>query len=291
MSKVLIHDTTITHKEFDQNKHEYKGDDGGFFFAIHKYELNAKTYSYIEVLFRQLMIDEQMGAKIRYENDSSDLKLFCGNLEPEERVGRIEKYLGNISNRDSYAFQRLTFEKKSEIKKLEIKYKQAVENIEAFKKQMLETVGDEMDLVDITNLVETTHKNMVADFNKNIKEKSFAKSEFVKINDRGEILVNPTRFHFFKFYCLIYSCLMEQYVGALNDFDSDARTNLNGFIGRKLIFEFQGRLGFRPTSGKISQKISDSKTFTHVPEYIDKIKIIDVDFCDHIRDLASFKSK
>ena len=84
---------------------------------------------------------------------------------------------------------------------------------------------------------------------------------------------------------------MEQYVGALNDFDSDARTNLNGFIGRKLIFEFQGRLGFRPTSGKISQKISDSKTFTHVPEYIDKVKIIDVDFCDHIRDLASFKSK
>ena len=71
--------------------------------------LSKTAYIYYEVLFRQLMMCDEAKTGIRYDLDEPKAHFFCGKLDPQERIKRIESFLSSHRNKSVYAFNRLTF--------------------------------------------------------------------------------------------------------------------------------------------------------------------------------------
>ena len=222
-----------------------------------RYEINKTKYIYLEVILRQLFIQEKMNTAFFYENE----KQIHLTKNITELRREIDYYLKKVDPSKNYGCHRLDFEKKERIKSAShaIKKQHAdIDKIRDFSKQLIKE-GSTISINDIL----AHFDDLKIQVNKKI-EKSILTSEthslkkFIKITESGEIIVNYKAFDFIRIYSLLTYALMNPYFSNRHD-DGTRVTGINGYIAQKLSFEFGSRLGFKPTAKDIADKIRDNQ--------------------------------
>lgn len=291
-----LNDHTVGEDEIKPKKTDPKSADGLFYNALELRGIEFEAYSYFEVLFRQLMMAKHWNTGIDY-TDNKNLKSFCGNMSPSQRMDKIKTHIAlNGKKANYYGFNRLTLDKKEKIKKIEIDLKKAAANIQVLKDRAKELTQNETDFVDLESEMELVHKNLIKRKNKELSEGVYRGKGFVYINPKGELVMDLKKFHFLKFYAVIYFHLMNPYFSSLNnlrtrdeepsehDLKIESQVDgFRGFIARKLNFEFQNRLGFKMTSHFICKLLINYKSINHIPDEIESMKIVDEDFFESLK--------
>ena len=291
-----IDDQTVGYEETKPENTNPKTADGLFYSALEMRGIEFSSFAYCEVLFRQLMMAKQFNTGIEYTDDKN-LKSFCGKMSPQQRTEKIKAHIALSRKKENqYGFNRLTIDKKEDIKKAEIDLKKSIANIQVLKDKAKELTQNETDFFDLEAEMELVHKNLVKQKNKEFSEGVYRGRGFVYINEKSELIVDVKKFHFLKFYAVIYFSLMAPFFNSFNklrvsgeeptehDLKVESQIDgLKGFIARKLNFEFQNRLGFKPTSQFISKLLKYSKTLNHISDEIESMKIVDEDFFESLK--------
>lgn len=292
-----LDDQTVGYEKTKPQNTNPKTADGLFYNALEMRGIDFQSYAYCEVLFRQLMMARQFHTGIEYA-EAKNLKLFCGNMSPQRRTEIIKNHIASIGKKaNQYGLNRLSIDKKEEIRKFKIGLEKATDDLYALKRRAKELTQNERDFVDLESEVELLHKNLIKRKNKELSEGVYRGRGFVYINEKGELIVDVKKFHYLKFYAVIYYSLMSPFFNSFNtlrdfkaeptdwDLKNEGKENdgLKGFIARKLNFEFQNRLGFKPTSQFISKLLKYSKTLNDIPEKIVHLKIVDEEFFESLK--------
>lgn len=283
LSKIETKDRLINHKD--------KGDELFYNFLFQK-EVSHRTLGIIEVLFRQLMMAEEFNTGFEY-TDKKELKKFCGKMSPKERVRVIEEHISlGVKHKNAYGFNRLSIDKKDKIARLQVDLKIATEAINKLKKQVAHEMNDEEDFFGLQSELEKLHEQIITKKNAELNNGSHRGSKFITINKKGELEIDISKFKLLRFYSLIYYSLTEPLFRSIREESSEdienaseGRMGLKGFIARKIIFEFQNRLGFKPDADSVTQALRATKTLNHIPEKINSMRIVDNEFFEHIRSL------
>lgn len=291
-----LDDHTVGDDETKPPKTDPKSTDGLFYNALEFRGIEFEAYAYFEVLFRQLMMAKHWDTGIEY-TENRNLKSFCGNMSPQQRMDRIKSHIASIQPKaNRYGFNRLTIDKKAKIKTIDIQLKKAVADIQVLKNRAKELTQNETDFVDLEAEIEMLHKNLIKRKNKELSDGVYRGKGFVYINPKGELVMDLKKFHFLKFYSVIYFHLMNPYFSTLNNLRTrDEEPNehdlvvesqidgFRGFIARKLNFEFQNRLGFKMTSHFICKLLINYKSINHITDEIESMKIVDEDFFESLK--------
>jgi hypothetical protein len=219
------------------------------------FEISKAKYKNLEVIFRQLIIHPKMNTAFAYQFDEP----FKIPTDPTTIKSEISLYLAKIESRSEYGLHKLDLEKKERIKSAELSLKKeyaSIKKIEDFTRQIKAEVSliSEKDLIAHIEALRTMARGKVASAIHQSNTHSLRK--FVEVNKDGSISVKAKAFDLFATYCLLMTAIWEPYF--LDRTPRRRQTGINGFIARKLAFEFGKRLGFHPTSKDVADRVRDN---------------------------------
>jgi len=242
--------------------------------------LSKKAYIYYEVLFRQLMMCDEAKTGIRYDLDEPKAHFFCGKLDPQERIKRIESFLSSHRNKSVYAFNRLTFDKKDKVREISLDIKKALESVELIRERAESVIHEEnIPFIDLKKEAEALHKRIVSQAKKKISRLNGGSAGFLALDENNRLTVNITQYEFFRHYCRIYYGLIEAHFALNNVNDNSDRNGCQAFIASKLNFEFGSHLGMTFNSELVRKRL-DLRTKDSSHALASKIKIIDSKFVE-----------
>lgn len=242
------------------------------------FDINRSKYINIEVIFRQLLIHPKMNTAFAYQFDY----LFRMPTDSSKMKSEISLYLAKIESRSEYGLHKLDLEKKERIKSAELSLKKeyaSIKKIEDFARRIKdeESLISEQDLIaQIEGLRAMAKGKVVSAIH---ASKTHTLKKFVEVNQDGSISVKAKAFDFFATYSLLMTALWEPYF--LDRTPHSRQTGINGFIARKLAFEFGKRLGFHPTSKDVADRVRDNHQL--LKHY--KKRIVDLGLADISLDL------
>lgn len=219
------------------------------------FEINRSKYKNIEVIFRQLLIHPKMNTAFAYQFDEP-FKIPTDSIKIKSEIVR---YIAKVDSRSEYGLHKLDLEKKERIKSAELSLKNeyaSIKKIEDFARQIKgeKSLISEKDLIAHIEALRTTAKRKIATAIHQSNTHTLKK--FVEVNQDGSISVKAKAFDFFATYCLLMTAIWEPYF--LDRTPRRRQTGINGFIARKLAFEFGKRLGFHPTSKDVADRVRDN---------------------------------
>jgi hypothetical protein len=239
-----------------------------------RYNISQGYYRGIEFIFRQCLMHERFNTSFAYENENS-IKFPIGKDKFRET---IEDYISKNKSRENYGLHPLSLQKMDRIKSAAETIKNDHANIDKLKEfsSQLQLSGSAISPEDVlAHLNELKIKANKAVEHKILNHQKHSLRQFIKITPKGEIIVAPRSFDFFKVYSLLMYCLMER-----TFLDPDRKTKrqktygINGYIAKKLEFEFGKRLGFRPTSGDVADKVANNQK--ELQNYKSKLKALGI---------------
>jgi len=237
------------------------------------FDINKGKYKNLEVVFRQLLIHPKMNTAFAYQFDEPfKIPTDSTKIKPE-----ISLYLAKIESRSEYSLHKLDLEKKERIKSAELSLKKeyaSIKKIEDFARRIKneKSLISEKDLIaQIETLRAMAKGKAVSSIH---QSNTHTLKKFVEVNQDGSISVKVKAFDFFATYCLLMTALWEPYF--LDRTPHGRQTGINGFIARKLAFEFGKRLGFHPTSKDVADRVRDNHQL--LKHY--KKRIVDLDLAD-----------
>ncbi len=274
----------ITPEELDNGEYDKTTKDGQFFSYFSRWGIPYEAYANIEVIFRQLIMLPKTNTGFRYREEQFCPEVFCKNMSAKNRATAINKFLSDLprEKRLHYGLKKLTFEKKNEVEKLKIDLKKALANVDDYYKNS-EDIQIGPLLVDLKEEIKHHKQSLIKIKNKTLDASSPWKKSFLKINSSGELVVDVQKFHFLRFYIVIYFELFSPYL--MGKRDKNEKLGAMGFIASKMNYEFDGRLGFKVDSDFVSRRLATAKSLNNVREAMDKSNIIDGDFYDYLDDL------
>lgn len=237
------------------------------------FDINRSKYINIEVIFRQLLIHPKMNTAFAYQFDEA----IMFPTDPKKLKSEISLHLAKIESRSEYGLHKLDLEKKERIKSAELSLKKeyaSIKKIEDFARRIKneKSLISEKDLITHIEALKAMAKGKVTSAIHGSKTHTLKK--FVEVNQDGSISVKAKAFDFFVTYILLMSALWEPY---FSDRTPHGRqTGINGFIARKLAFEFGKRLGFHPTSKDVADRVRDNRQL--LKHY--KKRIVDLGLAD-----------
>lgn len=224
---------------------------------LDRYELGKRKYLYLEVIFRQLIMHENMNTGFAYQYDQP-IKI---SNDPRKLKEEIDLYFMKVESRKYYGYHQLNFEKKDRIKSAANTIKKQHADIDKLMdlSKQLQSTGSVISTEELLNYFdELKIKANEKVESKILTSKNHTLKKFIKITDKGEIIVNAKAFDFVRNYSLIMYALMNPYF--LDRHDGRSRSSgIYGYVAQKLSFEFGNRLGFHPTAKIVADKIRDNQ--------------------------------
>lgn len=246
--------------------------------VLAKYRLNYRAYVIFEVLFRQLMVHREVDSQFNYEHDHHDRDFFGKPLSPERRIELAEAHIKRHPFARTYGLTNLSFDKKEQVRNLEINLKSDLKKIDGLKRLADETGSS---LIDLTAEIETLRKKLLKKAETSMTRKDRPLRGFIKIDKSGNLTVQVSKFDFFRYYSILYYSLLEPYFK--QSYDRRYEFGLCAFIAHKLNFEFGPRLaGVKFSSDTVACKIRDSKGLNHLEGIAEKTGLVNSEFYKRI---------
>lgn len=239
-----------------------------------RYNISPGDYRGVEFIFRQCLMHERFNTSFAYENEEP-IKF---PVRKDKFGETIEDYISKNKSRVNYGLHPLSLQKMDRIKSAEQAIKNQYADIDKLKEfsSQLQKNGSDISLDDVlAHLDELKIKTNQKIEHSILNHEKHSLRQFIKITPKGEIIVTPRSFDFFKVYSLLMYCLMER-----TFLDPDRKTKrqktygINGYIAKKLEFEFGKRLGFRPTSGDVADKVANNQK--ELQNYKSKLKALGI---------------
>ncbi len=241
-------------------------------YARDTYNIYEARYKNIEFIFRQCLMHEKFNTPFIYEHEEPI------KFPIKKDSNTNSNYLDKIKTGKNYGMYPLSLEKMDRIKSAKEAIKNDHANIDKMNGLFLElqknksTISPKDVLAYLNEWKIKTNKDLEE---KILNSKKHTLRKFIRISKNGEITVLPRSFDFFKVYSLLMYCLFEPYFLDETQKDKRRRTyGINGFIARKLKFEFGNQLGFNPTSDDVSSKIADN--YKELENYKKKLKALGI---------------
>jgi hypothetical protein len=245
---------------------------------LSKYGLNYRAYVIFEALFRQLMAHREVDSQFNYEHDQPDRDFFGKSLSAEKRVELAEAHIKKHRFVRTYGLTDLSFDKKEQVRNLEINLKGDLKKIDSLKRLSSETGSS---IMDITAEIEILRAKVLKKAESSMVRKDRPLRGFIKIDKSGNLTVQVSKFDFFRYYCVLYFSLLEPYFRLYKE--KNYEIGLHAFIAHKLNFEFGPRLaGLKFSSAAIANKIRDSKGLNHLEGICEKIGLVNPEFYKYI---------
>jgi hypothetical protein len=243
-------------------------------YIYERYNISKGWYRTIEVIFRQCLMHERFNTSFAYENEKSI------QFPLKNGLTTINDYLDKVQTGKNYGLHPLTLQKMDRIKSAEqaIKNDHAhVDKLKDFFLQLQKTNSAIRPDDVLAHLNELKIKANKAMEHRILNDEKHSLRKFIEITKKGEIVVAPKSFDFFKIYSLLMYCLMEPFFLNLNREQKTKRLQtygINGYIAKKLEFEFGQRLGFKPRSSDVADKIADNQN--EIKNYKSKLKTLGI---------------
>ncbi len=239
-----------------------------------KYNLNYRAYVNFEVLFRQLMAHREVDSQFNYEFDQPDRRFFSKSLSPEKRIELAEEQIRQHRFARTYGLTNLSFDKKEQIRTLELNLKSDLKKIDDLKRLASETGAS---LIDLTAEIEFLRAKLLKKAETSMTRKDRPLRGFIKIDKSGSLTVQVSKFDFFRYYCFLYYSLLAPYFKLFQE--RGYEVGLHALIAHKLNFEFGPRLaGLKFSSAAVANKIRDSKGLNHLDGIAERIGLVNPEF-------------
>jgi|688.fasta_scaffold153062_4 hypothetical protein len=245
-------------------------------FWIKEYlEIPEDKYRTLEVVFRQLLIHPKMNTAFAYQFDEH----FKLSSDSKKIKSDVSSYLSKVTTKSNYGLHSLNLEKKEIIKSAERFLKNEYASLKKMEEFALR-IKKESSLISEKELIthiETLKLIAKEKIRSSIHDsKTHTLKKFVEIKSDGSIAVKAKSFDFFITYCLLMTALWEPHFKNRSEAGSRPK-GLNGFIARKLAFEFGKRLGFHPTSKDVADKVRDNhQLLKHYRKRIHDLGLADI---------------
>lgn len=236
------------------------------------YHISRERYIYTEIIFRQLIMHEKFNTAFAYENE----KPIKFPIKGDKLTDIIDPYLEKIRTTENYGLHPLVLQKMDRIKSAEQAIQKRYANIDKLKDffSQLKNDGTGISPDDVlTHIDKLKIKTNTEIQSRILKSEKHSLKKFITITKNGEIVVSHRSFDFLKVYSLLMYCLMEpHWIGGLEAGKSKVKAlyGIHGYIARKLNFEFGQRLGFKPTSKDVADKVRDNEN--QIKIYKSKLK-------------------
>lgn len=256
------------------DSHRLRGADKWLSQIAEMFDINKSKYKNLEVVFRQLLMHPKMNTAFAYQFDES----FKLPTDSSKLKSEINLYLTKIESRSDYGLHNLDLEKKERVKSAELNLKKelaSIKKIEDFARTLKneKSLIPEKDLIAHIEALRGLAKGKITSAIHGSKTHNLKK--FIEINQDGSISVKAKAFDFFATYCLLMTAIWEPYF--VDRAFRQTRTGINGFIARKLAFEFGKRLGFHPTSKDVADRVRDNhQTLKHYKKRIADLGLAEV---------------
>ena len=243
-------------------------------YIYERYNISQQYYNGVEFIFRQCLMHERFKTSFMYENEEP----VNFPIKKGQYLATLTNYLAKNKSRQYYGLHPLTLQKMDRIKSAEQAIKNDHANIDKLKDYFSQLQKEKSaispdDVLAHLDELKIKTNNKIEHSILNSEKHSLKK--FIEVTKKGEIVVSPKSFDFFKVYSLLMYCLMER-----TFLDSDRQTKrqqtygINGYIAKKLEFEFGGRLGFKPRSSDVADKIAHNQN--DLKNYKSKLKAIGI---------------
>ncbi len=238
-------------------------------------DIKRDKYRTIEVIFRQLLIHPKLNTAFAYQFDEP----FKLNSESKKIRSEVSSYLAKVTTKTNYGLHSLDLEKKERIKSAELFLKNeyaSIKKMEEFARQIKteSSLISEKELITHIEALKLMAKEKIRSAIHESKIHTLKK--FVEIKPDGSIAVKAKSFDFFITYCLLMTALWEHHFKDRSEVGT-RQTGINGFIARKLAFEFGKRLGFHPTSKDIADRVRDNhQLLKHYKKRIADLGLVDI---------------